>query len=504
MPQWSFLRRGRRWLCRVGLLNLWVCSALLLAGCSKPQNGVSPRAEEEVVQVGFETPISNETQATPVCWGFSQDTRLVSLPSVDDESIESPEAPTTGTETADFATVPGRLLPPQVSPGETLVADAPELLLFPPVGVEEELHEAAKVEATPVEEKPVNAVNAVVEAAPEEVPMQAPVEAELTEEAAVKETPVSPVNSGINVPALSELSIEESRLLRVIEQDQLAVATGAPTDSRLDQQCREKIGVAFVLSQRGAVYAARQELIEVLRLVSQSKDNREGTRQRSESLAAGLRALEEAEDFTPRGTELEAEMSLEVICASHRTPIAREVDLATLLPSQLVERYNRYAQLKLALAVAGEPAGSMALYALGKLSSQLAGGEPDQGRAMSRDAVAYQQAALLAHNQNYLAAHELGVLLAETGHLAEARNLFEQVAQREPDAVVYRNLARVNDELGVPVTASMCRAKAEQLAQQGRGPATNIAWVSPQEFAQQGAVPAQPYVANNMPGVITR
>ena len=296
-------------------------------------------------------------------------------------------------------------------------------------------------------------------------------------------------------PTKDELSSEERRLLEVIARDTLAVSTGVQTDVRLDQQSRQKIGSAYALAQRGASYAARQELIEVLRMVSQAKDNREGTRTRSESLASGLRALEEAEDFVPRGTQLEAEMALEVICASHRTPLAQEADFSAVLPSQMMDRYNRYAQIKLALAVAGEPAGSMALYTLGKLNSQLGDVEPEQHRMAKRRAVAFQQAALLAHNQNYLAAHELGVLLAETGHLPEARQLLQQVARREPNAVVYRNLAKVHDELGQASLAIDCRNLAEMLVEQGRGPAAQVAWVSPQQVPQSAPLNETPQIA---------
>src|SRR5690606_11765218 len=128
----------------------------------------------------------------------------------------------------------------------------------------------------------------------------------------------------------------------------------------------------------------------------------DGTRLRTESLAAGLRALEEAQDFVPRGSQLEAEMKLDVICAAHRTPLARELNLAVTLPSKMMERYHRYAQIKLAVAVAGEPAGSMALYSLGKLNSLLAATEGEQHPLATREAVTFQQAALLAHNENYM------------------------------------------------------------------------------------------------------
>jgi predicted Zn-dependent protease len=160
------------------------------------------------------------------------------------------------------------------------------------------------------------------------------------------------------------------------------------------------------------------------------------------------------------------------------------LNLATTLPSRMMERYHRYAQIKLAVAVAGEPAGSMALYSLGKLNSLLAATEGEQHPLATREAVAFQQAALLAHNENYMAAHELGVLLAETGHFAEAQHLLVQVAAEQPNTTVFRNLALVQEALGNPAEAQLCRTEATRLAQQGRGPQANISWVSPQEFSR--------------------
>jgi hypothetical protein len=188
-----------------------------------------------------------------------------------------------------------------------------------------------------------------------EIPMPEPAAAPVVE------------NSGraIELPVFEDLSSEERHLLELITNESLGATTGTLTDAQLDQECRIKISAAYALSQRGAAYAAREELIGVLRLLSQAKDARDDTRSRTESLAAGLRVV-------PRGSQLEAEMNLEVVCAAHRTPLARELNLAATLPSKMMERYHRYAQIKLAVAVAGEPAGSMALYSLGKLNSLLA------------------------------------------------------------------------------------------------------------------------------------
>ena len=56
-------------------------------------------------------------------------------------------------------------------------------------------------------------------------------------------------------------------------------------------------------------------------------------------------------------------------------------------------------------------------------------------KAADRDIFGYGQASLLAHNENYLAAHELAVLLATSGHYTESQQLLLQVAQIAPNAV---------------------------------------------------------------------
>jgi tetratricopeptide (TPR) repeat protein len=475
MPRLRLLRRrSRRYQRLACMLHLWVGCALLLSGCSQSDPleaerlnqewakevetwALAPNAEELPAVAETQAPIVVETQP-PVrpsqYWQFSDDNRLVCLPAVEGDA---PVA-----EVAEAEPL-GMLLAPVVS---TPAIEQP--IEFPSV---DEL--AEEVSATEAQETPV---------------------------ANAQDSPVAKSSGSpkFELPGYQELSNEEQHLLGVIERETLSATTGVLTDAKLEQECRDKIGAAFALAKRGASFAARQELIEVLRKISQAKDTREGSRTRSTSLAAGLRALEEAEDFAPRGTQLEAELALDIVCASHRTPLARELDLDSMLPSQMMERYNRYAQIKLAVAVAGEPAGSMALHTLGKLNSQLKATEPEQHPLATRRAVAFQQAALLAHNENYLAAHELGLLLAETGHFPEAKHLLAQVATQQPNAMVYRNLARIHQASGDPVQAQMCRVEGDRLAQMGRGPQSNVDWVSRQDFSrnQMNNFNIQPQVAS--------
>ncbi|MEM8945245.1 MAG: hypothetical protein AAGD11_08680 [Planctomycetota bacterium] len=300
---------------------------------------------------------------------------------------------------------------------------------------------------------------------------------EIPESTDITPTPSSPL------PMIAELDEQQQTMNRMLA-DSSSATTGVLTDHRLDELAKAKIRNAYAMANRGSLYVAQQELVEVLRMISQAKDVLQGANVRSTALAAGLRALREASDFAPRGTQLEAELDIEVLCASHRTPVAEQAKSGNFLPRIMMDRYLRYAQLQLSMSVAGDPAGSMALHALGKLHSQLGRAEPEKHRLADRRAIAYQQAALLAHNQNHLAAHELGVLLARSGHFAEAQQLLMQVAAREPNAVVYRNLARVQEELGQTGQALASREYASQLIQQGATGTSTVNWVPPTQFAQ--------------------
>jgi tetratricopeptide (TPR) repeat protein len=128
----------------------------------------------------------------------------------------------------------------------------------------------------------------------------------------------------------------------------------------------------------------------------------------------------------------------------------------------------------------------MALHALGKLYSQLGRVEEDQQLLSERKAFALQQAALLARNDNHLAAHELGVLLAESGHYAEAEYLLNQVAVREPHPVVFRNLARVEQKLGHAQLAELSEQQAQYMLSRGASANNGVVWVSPNALAQTG------------------
>ena len=200
------------------------------------------------------------------------------------------------------------------------------------------------------------------------------------------------------------------------------------------------------LAQRGSLYAAQTEFIQVLRRIAQAKDADEGYDDHSRALAAGLRALDEADDFAPSGVQLEAEMNVAVTVSSHRTPVLRDCS-ADVLPQEAIAQYHCYAQQQLAIAVEGEQAGSMALHGLGKVNCRLAEETPNDSRH-DRKAMTMFLAALDAGPQNNLAANEVGVLLSRDGHQAEAAAMFKRAIDLAPSSTAYRNLAVAEQKLG--------------------------------------------------------
>ena len=99
------------------------------------------------------------------------------------------------------------------------------------------------------------------------------------------------------------------------------------------------------------------------------------------------------------------------------------------------------------------------------------------------------QAALLAEPRNFLAANELGVLLAENGSLSRARELLEHSARLWPQALTWQNLAVICDRLGETRQAELARAKAVSLKESGQtGVQSPVRWVDGETFARMAPV----------------
>jgi tetratricopeptide (TPR) repeat protein len=261
----------------------------------------------------------------------------------------------------------------------------------------------------------------------------------------------------------------------------------------VNQQAEQMIRRGYYLAERGALYSARAEFIQALRAIVQALDIQSGTRDHSQALAAGLTALEEAEDFVPDGSRLESDLDIAALVKAHQTPICKDSDAEQLMPIVVLQHYYTFAQAQLALSAGGEEAASMALFGLGKTYATLAIDKSMASAVAEPKAMVFHWAALSAHAGNFLAANELAVLEARWGQYAAARSLLQHSVAILPHSAVWRNLAVVHQRLGEAKLAELAMREAEVAAQreasarpgnpQGIVPAADVEWLDSKAFA---------------------
>ncbi|WP_145381924.1 tetratricopeptide repeat protein [Botrimarina mediterranea] len=312
--------------------------------------------------------------------------------------------------------------------------------------------------------------------------------------------------SAINEPAKPVLKAivpdtTPRELLELATADNEALLSYTASTKDLSRRLEPEVQAGFELGKSGAVYAARAKFIEVLRKVALAKDATEGSTRCATVLAEGLRKLDEADDFVPKGTALEAELDVAAIASSHGVRLTNEA--GPVAPHEAIAQYSQHAAVCLAEAVADEPAGSMALYGLGKSYARLEaqGGDATAGR---KSLVMYR-AAVDAHSQNFLAANELGVRLAQDGRYEQASRVL-QAAASQPGAIatVHANLAAIEDKLGREQAAVAAKQESEKLAQRERAAGEvsrrhGVEWVDPNAFRQSPPAGRAPSVAAATP-----
>jgi tetratricopeptide (TPR) repeat protein len=264
------------------------------------------------------------------------------------------------------------------------------------------------------------------------------------------------------------------------------------------EQAEERLRQGFKLAERGALYLARAEFVGVLELIAQANDLQRGTQFYTESLTAGLAALEESRDFV-RTRPMGKQLDIELIVSGHRTQILKQAD-QTISPLVAARRYYTYAQEQLAGAAGGEARSSIALYGLGKAATISGENAPAEKMQWTAQAMVLHQAALMADRGNFRAANELGVILARNGDWLHARNLLVHSVRLSPHPSTFRNLAVAHTRLGETQLAAAASQQAIALERTGlhsRGPA--VQWVDPVTFA--GSAPpsnaVMPPVAQN-------
>ena len=229
-----------------------------------------------------------------------------------------------------------------------------------------------------------------------------------------------------------------------------------------------------------------------MRLVAEGLDTEQKTDVHGRALAAALTAMKEAEDFLPGGSRLEADVDLAGIIAAHTTPVLK-TEAGNVTSMTALKCYFTFAQEQFAAAAGHEVAGSMALHALGKLHDALAQKKSGLVAAAESKAMVFYQAALLVYPKNFMAANDLGVLLAQCGNYADARTMLEHSLSLCPQSATWHNLAVVYRQLGQTALGPTGRPAGgaapagRDCAAEERRPATandSVQWVDPQTFAQ--------------------
>lgn len=301
-------------------------------------------------------------------------------------------------------------------------------------------------------------------------------------------------------PAISESALASTPVCEswrppeggIVWKAPAAALSRTPEDYAVEQMALTHAKRGYSLAMRGAAFSARVEFVNALRVLAEARDLSEGSQAHSAALAAGFRALEEAEDFVPKTAQIDHDLKVLRIARTHETPVVNAVTLNSVAtPTALRQRYYSYAQEQFTAALAGAPVGSAALYALGKLkTTRVASGQEDQAVAEPAAMVLFQSA-LTVDQRNYVAANELAVLLTRWGRpdTAKAYLLLAIEHGAGPDA--WHNLAAVNHTLGDVQGAATARAQAERLAsiadhapQDGATAGEGLVeWMAPQRFA---------------------
>ncbi len=266
------------------------------------------------------------------------------------------------------------------------------------------------------------------------------------------------------------------------------LAVGAPFLA-VSQRADAIVDQGFSLAEKGAFYSARTEFHQALRSVAQALDAHYGGNHHSAALAAGWNALTEADDFSvhgPRGTVV----AVASLVDAHQTELLKPYALDDVSPVVAMQYYFVYAQEQLVVASGQAPVAARAMYGLGKTHMVLSEKTPTAARLHAPKAMAFHQAAVITDPTNYLAANELGVLLARSGKLEAARHVLQHSVGIYPLPETWQNLSVVHQRLGETQYA-MQAMERWQLANQSRlqsgaqaAPSSNhlVEWVPPQAF----------------------
>lgn len=238
------------------------------------------------------------------------------------------------------------------------------------------------------------------------------------------------------------------------------------------------------LARKGATASARNEFLNALAVIAQSRDLRLGGKDHANALNQAVLVLAEAEDLfgKPGSSNLDADVA--TVSAGHLSRILDPAVAQQLTRADALNAYQEFARRNLQEACGRNWLASETFYALGRLHNLLSLADPAQQPCELSKSLTFHQAALSADANNFASANELGVLLARQGQLEEAKRLLIHSVTLSPRRETWTNLATVHQRLGEARLAQLAAAEAKSLvertAQANASPLIRL--VAPAEF----------------------
>jgi tetratricopeptide (TPR) repeat protein len=272
----------------------------------------------------------------------------------------------------------------------------------------------------------------------------------------------APITRSVQAISLPATSVDDPTSW-IIEPDIPRIPVIPGLNAQLPRHIERRLGCAFDLAQRGASYSANAEFRAVLGLCALELDAREGNTRHREALHRAWLAVDEADDFDTDRVELRDAEDIRMVAAGHETPVLNQPSKSAESASdaiQAVRAYYAYAEEQFIHSCEGLPSASLAYYGLAR-TFVVPG---TQTTHAAGKAVLLQRVALTIAPQNVLAGNELGVLLAEHGHLDDAERLFRRCLAISPSPETWRNLAVVYARQGNQAASRTAHETGDALA----------------------------------------
>lgn len=238
------------------------------------------------------------------------------------------------------------------------------------------------------------------------------------------------------------------------------------------------------LARKGATASARNEFLNALAVVAQSRDLRLGGKDHVTALNQAVLALTEAEGLfaKPGSSNLDADVS--TAAAGHLSRILDPAMAKQLTRAEALDAYQDFARRNFHEACGRNWLASETFYALGRLHNLLSLADPAQQPCELNKALTFHQAALNADSNNFASANELGVLLARQGQLENAKRLLIHSVTLNPRRETWTNLATVHQRLGETTLARLAADEAKTLGERTVQASASplIRLVAPSEF----------------------